>query len=187
MNFRLKETHSCPTIAALTYGTRQCSNALEHAREVAEYGYCLREEVAGRMAISQKRRNRGSPTPLGHLGLTFSRAWVFLQHVCVEWLSWALRRQVSIKVCEGICSHQWFGFVCCSMVKASESMSIIGSSVQHKASSFVQSPTLLPPQSTSIPHIRSYSHLGRSVAGQSPAEPSPEPISRDLTSECPHL
>ena len=30
------------------------------------------------MAISQKRRNRGSPTPLGHLGLT-SR--VFLQHV----------------------------------------------------------------------------------------------------------
>ena len=84
MNFRLKETHSCPTIAALTYGTRQCSNALEHAtREVAEYGYCLREEVAGRMAISQKRRNGGSPTPLGHLGLTFSRAWVCFCSMCV--------------------------------------------------------------------------------------------------------
>ena len=84
MNFRLKETHSCPTIAALTYGTRQCSNALEHAtREVAEYGYCLREEVAGRMAISQKRRNRGSPTPLGHLGLAFSRAWVCFCSMCV--------------------------------------------------------------------------------------------------------
>ena len=31
-----------------------------------------------------------------------------------------------------------------------------------------------------IPHIRSYSHLGRSAAGQSPAEPIP----RDSTSEC---
>ena len=82
--FLSKETHSCPTIAALTYGTRQCSNALEHAtREVAEYGYCLREEVAGRMAISQKRRNGGSPTPLGHLGLTFSRAWVCFCSMCV--------------------------------------------------------------------------------------------------------